>query len=68
MMRAVALPRKCRALVDIDVRRASVLDDGNRDDVLNFPESVLNMPDRRANDRRCTLAVHELGVEVQQRI
>jgi hypothetical protein len=54
--------------VDIDVRRASVLDDGNRDDVLNFPESVLNMPDRRANDRRCTLAVHELGVEVQQRI
>ncbi len=67
MIRAVALPRKCRALVDIDVRRANVLDDGNRDDVLNFPDSVLNMPDRRANDRRCTL-VHELGVEVQQRV
>ena len=69
-IRAVALPRKCRALVAIDVRRANVLDDGIRDDVprRNFPDSVLSVHDPCANNRRCTLAVHELGFEVRQRV
>ena len=68
IIRAVALPRSCRALAAIDVRRANVLDDGIRDDVRNFPASVLSVHDLCANDRRCTLVVHELAVEVLQRV